>query len=77
VAPRSPDRHFAGGFCELQFESDPAGHVLVTIQIEDDTRVDQARFSFSAEAAGVDRFVSRLCSTELSVQARGYCPQWR
>jgi hypothetical protein len=74
VAPRSPDRHFAGGFCELQFESDPAGHGLVTIQIADDTRVDQARVSFSAEAAGVDRFVSALCSMERSRSGEAILP---
>lgn len=65
------NRKFAGGFCELRFECrDSAGHVLVTVHLEDDNRQDHARFSFPAEAAGIDRLLASYAQLIDRVLAR-------
>jgi len=59
---------YAGGFVQLAFHcQDGAGHAALTIAIEDDAQMRSeasATFSFSFEAAELDRFLTSLRKLE-------------
>ena len=61
---------FAGGFCGIRLRClDRAGHVSVTVDIEDDgVRYGpaSARVLFNTEPAAIDRFADALREVELS-----------
>jgi hypothetical protein len=64
----SRDPSAAGGYSKLRFHCvDQAGHAAVDIDVEDDNRGDppgSVRLSIPVEAAGIDRFITRLREIE-------------
>jgi hypothetical protein len=64
----SRDPSIAGGYCRLHFRCvDRAGHVVITIVIEDDHHLyppGNAELAFGVEPAAIDRFVTGLREVE-------------